>query len=301
MQKKRILVTGGHGFIASYVMEQLQGKGYQVVTNVRSIQPDVLPINIETYQCDIRDSSGMLGIIQHVDGVIHLAGMLGTTENMDSLQELVDVNVKGGINIIKHCANHGVPLVLIGVGNYWMDNPYSITKTDVERFGRMVVKNDIKEGGKKVWVNTVRAMNAIGPRQKGYAIKKIMPTFINAALSGEALKVYGGKDKCSFMDLVYAGDVAKALIDVLERTMRREVRGETFTVGSGIAPSVYEIAKQIIELSGSESTIEEVPMRPGEDEGSTVVAENPYPVPGGYADLAEVIRSTIAYYRDLRE
>ena len=97
--------------------------------------------------------------------------------------------------------------------------------------------------------NCVRALNAIGPRQKVKNTGKILPTFITRALQGLDLNVYGGQDNCSLMDLVYAGDVAKVLLEVLEKTASGEIApgSNELQAGTGIEPKVWDIAHKVIQ------------------------------------------------------
>jgi len=118
------------------------------------------------------------------------------------------------------------------------------------------------------------------------------------ALHNEDIQVYGGKDHCSVMDLVYAGDVAKILLNVLEKTASGEMKpaSNTYQAGTGITPTVYEIAQWILDaIPESKSKIIEVPMRFGETPNSRVVADNPYPME--YRDIKDVIKEAVEYYR----
>lgn len=297
---KKILVTGGHGFIAGYTIEHLKELGYQPVTNVRHTEPNKILEDVIVYSVDMTDPAGVYAMMEHVDGAIHLAGLLGTSENIRHAKKMNDVNIDGALNMLEAADNWGVPLVMIGVGNYWMNNTYSISKTTAERYGLMYAN----EFGTKV--NIVRALNAFGPRQKWGKVNKIVPTFVNQALNGDPLNVYGGKEECSDMDMVYVGDVAKVLVDVLERTDKGEIKGEIFQAGTGIGYSVYELAEMIVKMSskyhanGEVSSINEVPMRAGEPVKSAVIATEPYKLEGGYADVEETLEKTMDYYDKLK-
>lgn len=287
---KKVYVSGGNGFIAGYTIEELQRQGYQPVTSVRSNENNPILKDCIVYQCDIRDEAGVYGIIEKVDGVIHLAGLLGTSENIRQAKIMNDVNINGALNVLNACDNFKIPCVMISVGNYWMQNTYSISKTTAERYGLMYSQNF------KTPVNIVRALNAIGQRQKWGKINKILPTFINKALKGEDIQVYGGKNNCSIMDLVYAGDVAKVLIEALKQANNGNF-GHIYEAGTGVGYPVYEIAEKVIKMSGSSSKIIDVPMRVGETERSVVVAKSPYPIK--YRNIDEVIMETIEYYKNL--
>jgi len=293
---KKVLVTGTNGFIPSYVVGELHDRGYYVVGLQRSQRVveglTKREIPDEIYYGDIRDEALVRKLVEQVDGVIHLAAILGTghTENVWLWYEN---NVKGTINVLDACEETNVPMVYISVGNFFEHNNYSNSKMAAER----EVMKYAKYRGVKAGV--VRALNAIGPRQKIKNTGKIMATFINNALNGIPLKVFGGKDNCSNMDLVYAGDVAKVLVTLLEKITSGELPSATkVEAGTGVAPSVYEIAQMVIKHVG-QGEIEEVPMRDGETPKSTVVAENPFDI-GGYKNIDEAIKETVEFYTKYR-
>ena len=287
---KNILVTGGHGFIAGYVIEELERRGYQVVVTVRHNEINPILNNAIEYQADITNKQAVYGAVQHCDGVIHLAGLLGTTENIRQAEIMNEVNIGGALNVLNAMDNFDIPGVFIGVGNYFENNTYSISKTTAERYAFMYQQNF------KTRVNIVRALNAVGPRQKFGKIKKILPTFINSALKNEDIMVYGGIDNCGIMDMVYVGDVATVLVEALERSMRGDC-GKILEAGVGIGYSVHDIASFVIHQASSRSRIVDVPMRPGESKRSEVVAKNPYPIK--YRVLSRIIKETIEYYKKL--
>lgn len=287
---KKILVTGGHGFLAGYVIEELKRKGYQPVVTIRHTEDNSILDNCIIYHADMTDKAAIYGAIEHCDGVIHLAGLLGTSENIRQAEIMNHVNIGGALNVLNAVDNFDIPCVIIGVGNHFENNTYSISKTTAERYALMYAQNF------KTRVNVVRALNVIGPRQKWGKINKIIPTFINKALRGEDLQVYGGKDNCGLMDMVYAGDVARVLVNALENAEKGE-KGNVYEAGTGITWSVYDIAQKVIDLCKTDSKILEVPMRAGESNRSVVVAKTPFPIE--YRNLDEVLEETIEYYRQL--
>lgn len=289
---KNILVTGAYGFIAGYTARLLKSKGYKVIGTAKHLTEKLPEGFDEVYMVDIRDKSGMYGCIEKVDGVIHLAGLLGTTENIKHAEEMTETNVFGALNVLNACENFKIPLVMIGVGNHFENNTYSISKTMAERYGLMYAKF------MNTPVNIVRALNAIGPGQKFGHIKKILPTFIMSALKNEPIYVYGGKEHCSLMDMIYVGDVARVLVDVLETKSNKGIYGQVYEAGTGVGYPVYTLAEEVIELSNSSSSIIEVPMRPGESNNSVVVANTPY-----FTDnmpVIDVIKNSIEYYANLK-
>jgi nucleoside-diphosphate-sugar epimerase len=288
---KRVLVTGGTGFIAGYVIEKLLSLGIEVTTTVRRIartdETEYLD-ECNCFVCDIRDEAAIYSAVQTVDGVIHLAGLLGTSENISQAKLTNDVNVNGTLSILNAVNNFKIPCVIIGVGNHFENNTYSISKTAAERYALMYQHNFDTP------IAVVRAFNAYGPRQKWGKIKKIVPTFINQALRNQTITVYGGVDNCGTMDLIYVVDVARMLVETLERVASGIKFPNPIEVGSGIGLRVWDIANDIIERIGR-GDIVEVPMRAGEHERSVVVAMN-----SCYTDMAGWkygLDNTIFYYK----
>jgi UDP-glucose 4-epimerase len=238
----------------------------------------------------------------HVEGWIHLAAVLGTQETIQNPRPAAQSNLMGGLNVLEAAAQYKLPGVYIGVGNHWMNNPYSITKTMLERFV------DMYNNYRGTRVNIVRAMNAYGPRQLAAApygpgkVRKITPAFICRALAGEPIEVYGGGDQVS--DMVWVGDVARALVLALEAARAGKVC-VPIEVGPTEHTTVRDVAELVIELTGSASQIVSLPMRPGEIPHARVVANNETlrligMDPASQMPLREGMARTVEYFRGLQ-
>jgi len=305
-QKKTLFISGGNGFIAYYTIKEALEKGYRVITNIitttfiyeEEFKDQLADGSLLVYTgADVRDASMMYHIVERADMVIHLAGLLGTKHTRQS-RVFNDVNVNGGLNILDACSEFDIPVVFISVGNYFEDNDYSSSKDFQSRMLLKYVKYNGVRG------NCVRALNAVGPRQKVRNTGKILPTFITRALKGEDLNVYGGKEDCSVMDLIFAGDVAKVLIEVLEKTASGEIEpgSNELQAGTGAEPTVWEIAHKVVQAvkdSGvdTQSQVVEVPMRLGETKKSRVVASAVYPLEK-FRDIDEVIDESVEWYKN---
>jgi nucleoside-diphosphate-sugar epimerase len=291
---RKVLVTGSKGFIAQYTIKELHSEGYQVVGLERHSdtvtdlldEPDII------YFGDIRDYDIVEKAVASADGVINLAGLLGTAETFNDPEPLVRTNILGALNVMKACEKWSVPLIQIGVGNYWMNNSYSTSKETAVRY----VKQFAKKGNNFA---VVRAMNAYGAYQKFHEIKKIIPTFINRALDGEAIHVHGGKDNCGRMDMIHVADLATVLVEALQDLTKGLIQpGEVVEAGTGEALSVWDIAEAIVDYVGR-GTIEEVEVPLGYEQEEPVVAKEPYPIK--YMDFEDGIKDTIRYYKGLYE
>lgn len=291
----KVLVTGGNGFIGQHVCYALINQGHEPLVLDRKRNPQML----QSIFGDVRDPVHVTEAMGCVDGFIHLAGILGSTETVLNPRPAVETNILGGLNVLEAAAAHKIPGVCIGVGNWFMDNPYSITKTTVERFVSMFNQN---RGTK---VNLIRAMNAYGPGQvaaKPYgtsSVRKIMPSFICRALCNDPIEVYG--DGLQVSDMVYVGDVAKALVRALKLAKDGDLL-PPIEVGPENHNTVLDIAKLAIELTRSKSTIAHLPMRPGEKAGATVTANLDTMKaagidPADFVSLEHGMRQTVDYYR----
>lgn len=286
---RTVLVTGGAGFIGSYVVEELVERGYRV--DVLDTRGRHVP-GAATVLGDVRDATSTNEAVSRCDGVIHLAGVLGTAEMIANPHPAIESNIHGAVNVFEAAATHGVPVVNIAVGNYWMDNTYSISKDTADRFARMF--NQYR-GGR---ITTVRTYDAYGPRQTPSApfgpsrVRKIIPSFICRTLTDQAIEVYG--DGSQTIDLIYATDIAKILVSALITT-DNDGPQEGIEAGSGIPITVLEIAEAVIAEIGSGSIVH-LPMRPGEQPGARIVALSPL---ADAVPLHDGLPQTVDYYRDL--
>lgn len=301
MSNKKVLVTGGSGFIGRATVQELLRRDYEVIIfdHAGSWPPPSYEERVitggdgwggegslstlvrmpEVFMGDIRDATAVNEAMSHADAWIHLGGVLGTQETILNPLPAAETNVMGGLNILQAAAQYKLPGVCIAVGNHFEDNTYSITKTTVERFCNMYRKyRDLN-------VTVVRALNAYGPSQSVAApfgpskVRKIMPAFVMRALTGEPIEVYG--DGQQIMDMIYVQDVADILATSLDETIRRAEQGlpaieNVLSAGTGRRTTVLEIAEcvrdWVADLTGKPPVeIKHLPMRPGETAGVEVI------------------------------
>lgn len=289
-----VLVTGGSGFIGSHVVSALLQRDLTPVIFDRHVRKP--PPGCELILGDVRDPVAVTEAVAHADGVIHLAAVLGTQETIANPRPAAETNILGALNVFEAVAQYQVPAALAAVGNYWMINGYSISKTCAERFAEMYNT----ERGTRIAV--VRALNAYGPGQSVAApyghskVRKIMPAFICRGLAGDPIEVYGSG--AQRMDMIHVADVA----DVFVRAMLHGPHpdGFCYEAGTGYAPKVLEIAELVAEYTGG--TITHLPMRPGEPEDSTVVGDpvTLEPLYGHwpkFRTLRDGVAETVEFYR----
>jgi UDP-glucose 4-epimerase len=241
----KVLVTGGSGWIGSATSRALVEAGHESIVFDRANGQD------------ITHREAVEACVAGVDHVIHLAGLLGTHELFEQPHAAVEVNVLGALNITHACAETGVGLTEITMPRV---NPslYAATKACA-----MDMAEAYRKAG-KLRASYVRAYNAFGPGQAygGRHPQKIIPTFATKAWANEPIPVWG--DGSLLVDLVHVDDVARMLVDAIPFG-----DGETFDAGSGEAQTVVEVAKSVIDITGSTGGIDFLPQRQGERKRST--------------------------------
>jgi len=278
----KVLVTGGTGFIGRYTCDALRFNGHEPVTFGVTRDCDIMG--------DLRDATSVDLAVSTCDAVMHLAGVLGTSETVPNPRPSVDVNIHGGLNIFDAVKRYGVRAVNICAANDWMWNPYSITKKAAERFALMFNKEfDTR-------IALIRGLNVYGPGQKTWP-RKIMPTFITAALNDEPITVNGDGEQV--MDMIYVEDVAEILVRAL--LLEHGTYDTVMDAGTGQGTTVQELAELVIAMVGR-GTIEHVSMRPGEPEHSVVLGD-PYTLaplqffPPDFLPLEDGLKRTIVSYQ----
>jgi nucleoside-diphosphate-sugar epimerase len=281
-----VLVTGGQGFIGSHVVQRLLAKGYRVVSFDRRFAK-VVP-EVEFFYGDIRDAKAVEQAVFATDGVIHLAGILGTVETLQHIPETVDVNIVGTINVFEAIKKYKHPCVYITLPDVWK-NPYSFTKRTAKDFAFLYNR----EFGTKI--NVVRSFNVYGEGQKYKPVRKFAPQWIIGALLGKPLEVYG--EGSQLMDLVYVGDVAEILIRALETP---KTATEVIDAAPGDAVTVKQVANLMAKLLGAQ--IVSKPMRQGET-SEAVIRGNPETTRRWIGDfqftpVEEGMERTIRWYKE---
>jgi UDP-glucose 4-epimerase len=302
-------VTGGQGFIGSYVRRELLARGHEVVVFDRHPHTTMAPG--ETFFLgDIRDETAVVELAAHAEGIIHLAAVLGTQETIGNPRPSADTNIRGSLNVFEAANQYGLPVVYAGVGNAFMRDlgtgSYTISKTAAEDYARMF---NAYRGGR---ITIVRPVNAYGPGQSVAApygtskVRKIAPSFACRALTGAPIEVYG--DGTQISDCVYVADVARAFVTALEHTAAHGPTERPVEVGPLESLTVNDIARLVAEeatrYTGREPVaIKHLPMRPGEVPNAVVSSDTSTLQQIGmtaadFVPLDEGIHHTVRYYAE---
>jgi nucleoside-diphosphate-sugar epimerase len=253
-------ITGGHGFIGSWIRQEAEARGYEVLILDHKHRGGLLG--------DVRDPTIVNEFAAHVDGIIHLAAVLGTAETIDNPLPAANINILGTLNVFEAADRYRIPIVYAAVGNSGIGRgTYCITKACGEEFVKMY-----REDRGSI-IAAVRPMNAYGPRQSAPApfgpskVRKIVPSCVCSALSDIPMPLYGGGTQIS--DAVFVRDVAQSFLKTLEVLKDGQIPNHPIDIGNLEPVSVRQVAEQIrVEIPSA--TIDDLPMRLGEPHGGPV-------------------------------
>ena len=299
-----ILITGGCGFLGSHLVDQMVAEGCSVLVFDRVYKKELWDeygwsqnSMVSFMLGDIKDRDSVFEAVQQSDMWVNLAGLLGTAEMINNPIPAVEVNVLGALNVFDAARLYKKRGVQIDVGNYWMNNPYSITKSIASRFASMYNKEHDTD------IRIVRGMNVFGERQKHRPIRKLFPNLVIPALLNKPITLYGTGDQ--IMDLIYVKDIA----DILSRALLLDdvPNDVNYEAGIGDNQTINQTAELVLELTGSDSELIHKPMRSGEDKMSVVQITDQ-----GWEDLkthlgftkqdltpfSQAVQNSIQWYRD---
>lgn len=297
---KKILVVGGQGFIGCHVVDNLLSKGYDVTIFDRHYDAAKWDeygwTGKVTFQLgDLKDRDAVFDAVNLSDAVLNLGGLLGTSEMINNPIPAVEVNILGALNVFDAIRLYKKRGFQIAVGNYWMNNPYSITKSTAERFALMYNKEHHTD------IRVLRGMNIYGERQKHRPIRKIFPNLVIPALLGKDITLYGSGEQV--MDLIYVKDFAEVLVRIaLYDDIPNDI---VYEAGVGGGMTINKATQLVLELTNSMSKVNHVEMRQGENKDAIVeISEEGWEnlkkyvnfTPADLTPMSEAVKKSIDWY-----
>ena len=250
--KKKILITGGAGFIGSHLVKSLDFRKFDifVVDNLSTGNKKNLPANVKFLKLDCSNKS-IIKRLENInfDCVYHLAGQSSGEYSFYEPFEDFSSNLLGTINVIKLCLKTTKKRIIFTssmsvYGNYIkavteLDkcNPksfYGLSKLSSENYIKFFTK-------KKLKYTILRLFNIYGPGQNfDNKLQGMVSIYLDQALKNKRINIKGPKDR--YRDFVYINDV----IEILNKArIRKEAINNTFNVGSGKKTKVHELIKII--------------------------------------------------------
>lgn len=255
-------MTGGAGFIGSHLVDELIGRGHEVVVlddlstgRLDNLTQSLDKSSFRFVEGDIRDAKIVKAVTVDIDTVVHEAAITSVTRSMKDPETTLEVNVTGTLNLLKASLNHNVErfvyasscavygepgrLPISENANHNPISPYASTKLSAEL-------SCLKFLEKGVDTVNLRYFNVYGPRQGGeYA--GVITKFLDRIQNDEPPIIYG--DGKQTRDFVHVSDVVEATSLALER---EEAIGETINVGSGERTTIDRLCETLLEISGKQ-------------------------------------------------
>src|SRR3990172_8026034 len=265
-KEKKVLVTGGLGFIGSNLSAQLVKLGAKV-TIVDNMMPrlggnlfnvkDIVD-RIHVNFSDVRDAHSMDYLVKDQAYIFHLAGQVNHVDSIRNPIQDLDINCRGTLVLLESCRKHNksVRIIFAGTrGEYGSsvtlpvaeDHPtnpkgiYAVTNLSAEKM--ILVYGDVH----KIPGSCLRITNTYGPRhQMAHDEYGVLNWFIRKAIDDETLPVFG--DGRILRDFLYVDDLVDCFLEV---AACEGAYGEVFNVGSGIPISFIDLAKKIVKIAGT--------------------------------------------------
>jgi UDP-glucose 4-epimerase len=271
----KALITGGAGFIGSHLAEQLLDRGQEVtiIDNLSTGQFENIAhlekrIGFHFAIEDIRNTTVMDRLVSECDVIYHLAAAVGVFSIVSSPIDTIEINV-GGTEVVLRTARRYRKKVLIASTSevYGKNEKVPFNEDDDRTLGATTKSRWSYAASKELDeflalayhkaadlpVVIFRLFNTVGARQRGH-YGMVLPRFVQWALKGEPIQVYGDGTQQRCFGNVH--DVVQAIIGLAESP---QAVGEVFNIGSNQEITIYELAERVRAQTGSSSEIVMVP------------------------------------------
>jgi UDP-glucose 4-epimerase len=277
----RYLITGGAGFIGSHLADALleSDNSVTVLDNFSTgaqANLEHLSGRMRVVHGSVLDALLVDELVETTDVVVHLAAAVGVRLIVENPLRSFITNIRGSETVLEAAHRYRKKVLLASTSEVYGKGSQAAFEEDgdrvlgsnkVSRWGYSTSKavDEIlafayhRERGLPTVV--VRLFNTVGPRQSA-AYGMVIPRLVEQALAGEPLTVYGdGQQSRCFC---HVADVVRALILLLEEST---AEGDVFNVGSTEEITILELARMIVEMTGSSSEIRTIPYSEAYEEG----------------------------------
>jgi UDP-glucose 4-epimerase len=279
----RYLITGGAGFIGSHLTDALVARGDSVLVlddlstgRVENLGPALSSGSVELVEGSILDRDLVEECIASTDVCLHLAAAVGVELILDRPLDSLIRNVRGSDIVISAAAERDRKVLVVSSSEVYGKNsvgPLAETSDRIlgppstarwayataKSFSEVLANAYRYEEG--VETVSVRLFNTVGPRQTG-AYGMVLPRFVQQAIDGEDLTVYG--DGTQTRCFAHVADVVDAMLLLCDS---EAAVGHTFNIGCPRDISIHDLARRVIERIGSSSSIQLVPYEEAYGEG----------------------------------
>lgn len=283
---RKVLVTGGTGFIGSHLVEMLVRSGFQVKVfdrynpnnNWGWLEDSPLKGDFEVILGDIRDFDSVSKSIKSMDVVLHLAALIGIPYSYESPLAYIRTNIEGTYNVLEACKTYEINDLIVtstsetyGTASYIPideghpksgQSPYSASKIAADQLALSYFRSF------NLPVKILRPFNTYGPRQSSRAI---IPTIITQILSGKRELALGNLNPTR--DLTFVTDTCKSFTEILSNP---NFIGQEINVGMNEEISIKDLSALLANLLNVEVKLkkEKVRVRPDLSEVDRLRCDN---------------------------
>ena len=277
------LVTGGAGFIGSHLSGALLKRGHKVTIlddlstgNRDNINGLASNPDFEFVLGTVMNEDIVGELVARSDIVYHMAAAVGVGYVIDNPLESLRTNTKGTENIFEAANRSKRKVILASTSEVYgksekeslrEDDDRVLGSTFISRWGYSCSKAFDEflalayRREKKLPVVILRYFNTCGPRQTGqYGM--VIPRFVKAALLGHSLQVHGDGQQVRCFS--YIDDIVEGTLALAEHP---DAEGEVFNLGSTEATSIEDLARKVIEMTGTSASIEYIPYEKAYERG----------------------------------
>ncbi len=269
----RILVTGGAGFIGSHVVDAYVAAGHEVAVldNFSTGSEANLNANAETHRLDLRDQAGVERLVASFrpEIVNHHAAQSEVPKSVADPAYDAQVNIVGGLNLLKACTDHGVnKVIFISTGGALYGEP-DVVPADEDHPVRPLSPYGTSKYCFEQYLGTfkrtfgleytvLRYANIYGPRQDFAAEEgRVVAIFASRMLAGKPVTVDGDGEQSR--DMLHVGDAATANLAALDRG-----DGGVFHVSTGSLVTINDLYRKLAVLTGYKQPPSHGPRRKGD-------------------------------------
>ncbi len=276
---KKILITGGAGFIGSHVAEAFLTAGWDVsiVDDLSSGKRENVPAAARFYPCDIRSAAAAEAVAkERPDVLCHHAAQIDVRKSMADPRFDADVNLGGLLNLLQAAVAAGVGRVLFassGGATYGdtevIPTPETHPQLPASNYGAAKAASELYLNVYRVTHGlpyaALRYGNVYGPRQDPHGEAGVVAIFCGRLLGGKPCTIYG--DGKNTRDYVFVEDVARANLLAAERGLVGPLN-----VGTGVETDVNRVHALLAQAAGVPAAPEHGPGRLGEQRRSCIDA-----------------------------